>query len=297
MFTVVNDRFSESFCVMQALPLPAATERGPGALEQLLPVLGEPDFGQQSLQLLSQVLPVASWSVYQLSTAGMHMHLSGSIGVPDTTNECWDAYRSGLYRHDSSFHHLRRASAGAHLALGHWRAQDIARAHRAGIYEPHGMCERVSLVNFDPDGLLAINLYRHDHQTSISAGALRDLQMVGYLLSLCVKRHIELSTRLSSSATAHHANPECAPLSSAEQQLPDPNAALVQRLQAMCPALTARELDVCSRLARGLTYDGIAADLQISPTTAKTYRNRAFQRLDIRHRNELFRLLLQPPTH
>ena len=37
----------------------------------------------------------------------------------------------------------------------------------------------------------------------------------------------------------------------------------------------------------------IAADLQLSPTTVKTYRDRAFERLGIHQRHELFALALK----
>ncbi len=273
---------------MQAWSLSPAAERGAGTLEHLLPCLGEAEFGHRALYLLTQVLPVASWSVYRLGRARMHMHLSGSLGIPDTTHECWDTYRSGLYRHDSSFQQLQRANTGAGPVLGHWRANDIERPHRARIYDRHGMCERLSLVRFDADGLLAVNLYRHDHQPRIPPSAIRDLQSFGCLFMACIQRHIELAARLGASGTATLPTPNPATLSN---DVP----ALAQRLQQHCPDLTPRERDVCARLARGLTYDGIAVDLGISATTAKTYRNRAFQRLGIRHRNELFRLLLGQP--
>src|SRR5690606_19742285 len=74
---------------------------------------------------------------------------------------------------------------------------------------------------------------------------------------------------------------------------PPANAAdLADRLHAICPDMPARESEVCVRLALGLTQEGIAVDLGISPSTVKTYRNRAFARLGINFRNELFGLLL-----
>ena len=42
-----------------------------------------------------------------------------------------------------------------------------------------------------------------------------------------------------------------------------------------------------------MTQDGIAADLGLSAATVKTYRNRAFVRLDIHHRHQLFALLVE----
>ena len=71
-----------------------------------------------------------------------------------------------------------------------------------------------------------------------------------------------------------------------------PAGRLRERLYALRPDLTTREADVCVRLLQGMTHDGIAADLGVSLTTVKTYRNRAFDRLGIHFRNELFARVL-----
>jgi DNA-binding CsgD family transcriptional regulator len=42
-----------------------------------------------------------------------------------------------------------------------------------------------------------------------------------------------------------------------------------------------------------MTQEGVAADLGLSLPTVRTYRNRAFARLGIHFRNELFALVLQ----
>ena len=55
---------------------------------------------------------------------------------------------------------------------------------------------------------------------------------------------------------------------------------------------TRREREVCERMLKGWTYEGIANDLGISAGTVKTFRDRAFDRLGIHHRNELFALVL-----
>lgn len=68
--------------------------------------------------------------------------------------------------------------------------------------------------------------------------------------------------------------------------------ALRERLLRAHAALTGRELDVCARLLQGMTQEGIACDLGLSLPTVKTYRNRAFSRLGIHFRNELFALAL-----
>ena len=47
-------------------------------------------------------------------------------------------------------------------------------------------------------------------------------------------------------------------------------------------------LDIFARLPLGVTQDGIASDLGIRLPTLKTLSNRAFARLFIHFRNELF---------
>ena len=52
-----------------------------------------------------------------------------------------------------------------------------------------------------------------------------------------------------------------------------------------------QELAVCLHLLRGLSHAGIAAELGLKESTVKTYRNRAFARLDIHFRSQLFALV------
>lgn len=71
-------------------------------------------------------------------------------------------------------------------------------------------------------------------------------------------------------------------------EMPAPHDVTLNPEPAALADLPRREREVCQRLLRGWTYDGIAADLGISAGTVKTYRNRAFERMGLHHRNELF---------
>jgi FixJ family two-component response regulator len=52
-----------------------------------------------------------------------------------------------------------------------------------------------------------------------------------------------------------------------------------QRLARLAPALSPRERAVCARIACGLSADGIAADLDVAPSTVVTLRKRAYLKL------------------
>ena len=242
-------------------------------LAGLINQLGQPRFRSLLLETLQPLVPAASFSVYRTGRHSVpQLFLSGSLGVPDTTRDCWRAYLSGPYRSDSTL--ISEARGDEQLLLCHLTAQEVPAQHRARVYEAHGVAERVSVVQAREDGLFALNFYRHQHQAPFSDGQMADFEDLAPALLALARKHVALGVVEASSEQASQA----------------------QRLLALQPALTPRELEVCVRLLRGMTYDGIAADLGLSLPSVKTYRNRAFDRLGIHFRNELFALMLRAPT-
>ena len=256
---------------MQLWPVSLPAHDTPhAAAAGLIDCIARPDFGRRTLARLNRSLPLAWWTVYRVfDDQAPRLCAHGSFDAPDIALDCWRIYRSGVYRDDTHFADAC-AQAASRLVMTHCRADDFGRAHREQIYTAHSLSERLSLVTTErgtqaSGTRLAINLYRHRAQPRFDTAELDTvLDFAGTLLAV-VQRHIELGSA--------HLTP-------------------AQRLQQLCPSLTSRELAVCERLLRGLTFEGIAADLGVSAATAKTYRNRAFERLGIHHRNELFALAL-----
>lgn len=164
-------------------------------------------------------------------------------------------------------------------------AQEIAGEHRARVYEAHGVRERVSVVEQGEGAVFAVNLYRHEHQPPFTDGQIAAFEEVALpLLELARKQIALVSAPPPRTATVSVASGSGCAAPSAGQ--------LRDRLLALNGALTPRELDVCVRLAQGMTHDGIAAELGLGVTSVKTYRNRAFARLNIHFRSELFARVL-----
>ncbi len=57
--------------------------------------------------------------------------------------------------------------------------------------------------------------------------------------------------------------------------------------------LSARELEVALRMARGSPVTSIAADLSLSPKTISTYKARVFEKLQVRNAGDLTRVALR----
>ena len=283
-----------------APPVAAGTSREPdaiapsgelgGALAGMVRGLGEPGFEAAVLHALQPLLPAASWSVYRTGPrCPPRLFMSSSLGISDTTRDCWGAYLSGPHLCDRSWLGLDRAARAVPAAqLCHVTAAEVGGEHRARVYDAHGMVERVSVVEREEDGngLFAINFYRHEHQRAFADAQIASFAALAVALLELVRKQIALLPPAAARASL--------PVVLAPPGGPARHsaAALRERLSQIDARLTARELDVCVRLLQGMTQDGIACDLGLGLPTVKTYRNRAFERLGIHFRNELFALML-----
>ncbi len=245
------------------------------ALAGMISQLGQPHFDKFLLASLHPVIPAASCAIYRTGHGlAPHLFMSASYGVADTTRACWQAYLSGPQQSDRTLAAAVQPSGAT--AVCHITAAEVPAEHRARVYEAHGVSERISVVQQDGDSLFAVNFYRHQHQRPFSDGQLADFGAMAPALLALTQKHI---------AMASHAH----------SLQDDPVRHWHERLLQADSALTVRERDVCARLLTGMTQDGIAADLGLTLPTVKTYRNRAFARLGIHFRNELFALFLK--TH
>ncbi|BEU96700.1 helix-turn-helix transcriptional regulator [Acidovorax sp. DW039] len=244
--------------------------------------LGESSFAVQMLKELAPVLPAASWSVYRTGRqCRPTLYMSASHGIPDTTQDCWWAYLSGPYRTDRTW---GEDVAPSGFRLCHLTASEVGGEHQARVYEAHGMAERVSIVEQQDDGaVFAVNFYRHQHQQPFLDRQIGDFETIAPVLLSLARKHISLGEKHSKPPVQLLHAKSGLPRSHTPK-LPD----LREKLLRANSSLTERELDVCTRLLQGMTQEGIASDLGLSLPTVKTYRNRAFGRLGIHFRNELF---------
>ncbi len=241
-------------------------------LPGLIGLVGQREFESALLRHLHPVVPAASYSIYQTGNGCQPtLFMSASLGIPDTTRDCWRAYLSGPYLGDRTFN--GESPVRDSPLLCHITAPEVPAQHRARVYEAHGMAERVSVVQHRDASIFAINLYRHDHQRPFNDAQLSDFAALAPALLALTQKQIELTR------------------TSPRDGMGDVDR-WMRKLQEVDDRLTARELDVCARLLTGMTQDGIARDLGLSVPTVKTYRNRAFARLGIHFKNQLFALFV-----
>lgn len=231
----------------------------------LVSSIGDRRFAQIGLCQINRLTHVGWWTVYRLHDGAMpDWHLGGSQISNEVIAQAWACYRADLWRQDQTFSRVREQTDSGGAMLMHLHAREVSGSHRARIYSAFGLTERVSLVRRQHDGsTLCVNLYRGLDMPGFMEEELDDLCGIGELTLRAVETHL----RCAGAAEAGGAFP--------------------------LEGLPRREREVCERLLRGLTYDGIGADLGLSANTVKTYRDRAFERLGIHHRSELYALMLE----
>lgn len=244
------------------------------AVANIVAAIGDDDFSQRVLQQVNRLIPVGCWSVYRVGAEQPRMYLSGTYHRKDTTTGSWQAYLSGPHLADRTF-----ALGGIDLArptITHLTAEEIpTRAHRDKVYRQFDMSERLSVVEPQScDTVFALNLYRYNGQGFFSDRELASFGSIASSLLAAVHRHLLLQPRQN--ALGHPLSLE----------------SIRHAFEVNRPDLTRRELDVVARTVLGMSYEGIATDLSLKLPTVKTYRNRAFDRLQISFRSELVRYYL-----
>lgn len=187
-------------------------------------------------------------------------------GVDNVTPDCFAPYRRHFWRADLGTriaHHLPRASCSAVTAL-HVDAGDIpVESWRREIYERHQLAGRLSFFYTPVAGAaFAFNLYRNRSTGPFATGEIQCLLGVAPLLKKAHRGALH-SPRHAAEITARVRTAEAG-------------------LRRQLPELSPRELAVCARIACGISADGIAADLDVAPSTVVTLRKRAYAKLAAR---------------
>jgi DNA-binding CsgD family transcriptional regulator len=166
---------------------------------------------------------------------------------------------------------LDQGQAG--ILIHRQRAADVADpAVRAGCFGYDKVVDRiVMLAQVGKQRWVATQLHRTAAQGCFSGAELETLCGLAPLLSSCAVTHYRSD---SDNETCYRGS-------------------VTDGIGELCPSLTTREREVLLRILDGLTTERIATDLAIRPTTVITYRTRAYEKLGVSSRRELFAVVLR----
>lgn len=152
------------------------------------------------------------------------------------------------------------------------RASEVDDEYRKACFDELGICDRLAIVvRVSKVSWLSICVFRDE-----STGPFADSD---------VQTMLDLAPLLSSCAIRHYAADV-----DGEARFRD---AVTDEVEKLCPNLTVREREVLLRILDGFTINRIAEDLKLRPTTVATYRMRAYEKLGVGSRRELFATVLR----
>jgi DNA-binding CsgD family transcriptional regulator len=185
----------------------------------------------------------------------------------------YDGLRRAIREQPPALAPTPRPQLPPRLLLQRQRTCDIPHdAYREACYVSQGVTERASvLTRADHDCWIATNLYRTTSAPGFSAAEIETFEGLAPLFAICAMQHYAADT---DGETTYRGT-------------------ITADIGALCPGLTVREREVLLRLLDGLTTERIAADLDIRPTTVVTYRTRAYEKIGVRSRRELFARVLR----
>ena len=232
---------------------------------QLLAAIGFEEFGSK---VRDAVLATTSGAqrVYLFEASGReNSHLQYYHGEPGLI-DLLPAYRKFYHRIDPICDAYQAAPRLGDVAVLRLKPRDIAsRGFRHRFFDDAGIVERVSIMQRGEEAWRVLNVARDRRDGCFSNEELD--RLIG--LACLTLPMLPLNRA--------HALP-------AGQLTVDQ---LEQRFAVRFASLTARERQVCARAVIGMTVEATALDLGIAKTSVLTYRQRAYQRLQISSPYEL----------
>lgn len=191
--------------------------------------------------------------------------------LSQVTADCFSRYRKHFWREDQGTQiaqHLNRShGASTPVTALHFSAGDIlVDSWRTDIYDRANLADRLSFFySPTPGSAYAINLYRDNAQGPFQSSEIQRLLGVAPLLR-----------------QTHRGALRSGPVQLEGEALESRIAAAEAALRRKGPELSSRELAVCARIACGISADGIAAELDVAPSTVITLRKRAYAKFAAR---------------
>jgi DNA-binding CsgD family transcriptional regulator len=255
-----------SFNVGSAIP---GRRPDSSALPDIVEAMGTANFGSRLVAYLHAMCGADHCAVFQLGPDSICEVASGSI---DGTQKAHDAalrYVGQQYwRKDPTISEarsrvLRLEAAIIRVDIGELVDADLRDAVYPQIRERLLLCGRRNNAAF------GLSILRTETHGRFSDDEITELASAAELLVSLLAKHADVMLGRPN-------------LADALTSLVDIESCLVAETD-----LPRRELEVCSRVLYGLSTAGVALDLGIGEESVKTYRKRAYQRLEIGSEREL----------
>lgn len=225
--------------------------------------IGSVSFDKSLLTLLRETVCIEQCMIFAYGNDdSLDCLLADNERQPQIASRLAELYASGLFRQDPNYQRLRqlaevdRDTMADEAELTTMQCEAMSLIYRSHFFAFPDLVDKVSLSVPTNDGAYYLNLYRGATHGPFREADLARLDALAPLLDSLIRRHY-------------------AQVQPDSSQLPSPQEASI-----LAP-LSDRERQLCVFLLRGHTLKTAAAELNIAPSTAETYRERAYAKLGV----------------
>lgn len=255
--------------------LDARTTRG--SIDQhlchLIAAIGTPGFERAMLALAKQTIQCAHLTAFSVSKLRPpRVLLAVNDGDLPIARRLASKYIQDYWSLDpanSVVANEPRTGFGAMIRLQSDEIEDAS--YRRDCYRSVHLIDRLSIVRSHGRDTIRLNFYRDGPRGRFTDGDLDVVADLANLLAQVLEKHNDIRPPLSKE---------------------DRFEQYCNRLGAIAPQLSNREIQICAEIVRGLSSQAIASKLGVSINTVLTHRKRAYARLGISSQNELSHMLL-----
>jgi len=140
------------------------------------------------------------------------------------------------------------------------------------FYVEPGIAGRLSVILRRPRDAICLSVYRDRRYGGFRGEEFNKIDAIKAPLAAALERHLDLKPTPTSPSLARMTD-------------------ILQSFEG-APTLSSREAAVCARIVTGYSNEAIALDLDISFHSVRTYRRRAYAKLNVTSQNELFAQIL-----
>jgi DNA-binding CsgD family transcriptional regulator len=250
------------------------------AVCRLLEAIGSVDhttFANALLHLVNSHVPMADCTIMAFEAERNPRVISvASLTDDRQIFHCASNYARHLFQHDRIQLHLHslfpQQEIGSIAIHRQTLAQIIDKELRRLYNDTLGVVDSMAVtIKTGRREWITANLCRQREQGPLDNDEIEAIVQLAPLIATSVARH----SRLESDGEG------------------DFRASVSDGIDEICSLLTTRERQVILRILDGVTVEQIAGELGLKPTTVITYRSRAYEKLGISSRRELFSAVLR----
>jgi DNA-binding CsgD family transcriptional regulator len=240
---------------------------------EVLRSIGSERYGKACFEVFRQPLEVDHWALFRYSGANsVHCVANASRSYALAAEENCNQFAGRHYSVDPSLSALKgRSLQSAHVVR--MQIDDIQdRQYRCCFGETH-VQERLSYFCSDGSDLYQLSVFRRTGMRPFSPSDMTHFSgLAEFVVASAVKHEM---FRRAAAGIHRHMDIEA-----------------IERLLRYVPGeLSRREVQVCARVIAGMTIDQTAVELAIKRTSVVTYRQRAYEKLNISRQTELVALV------